>query len=296
MEDIELSDDTVRTSIVGSTFRIFGAEASTDSEPESVSRTALGLATTTIAGRFAKYSGTSGEMDYSTEISEDALGRIAIGDGGFIRQVTIGHASAPSIDLYYTGAASAGNKGYLEFAHKKASDGSRAFLGTVQGVAENNEATGGLRFIAFAAGSEVEVFRVNSAGQLVGKGAIVVDNKNSGSGIGYTTGAGGTVTQTTNKGTAVTLNAMCGMITTTADSLAANTTQTFGFINSCIGTDDLVYVCRGENPNNTSSYQVWVRKTSTTGGACTIALRNMTAGALAEAVDIYFIVLKAVKS
>ena len=58
-------------------------------------------------------------------------------------------------------------------------------------------------------------------------------------GLGYGTGAGGTVTQATSKSTAVTLNKPTGQITTHNAALAADTTVSFLVNNSLITTSDL---------------------------------------------------------
>lgn len=60
-------------------------------------------------------------------------------------------------------------------------------------------------------------------------------------GIGYITGAGGTVTQITSRTTTVVLNRPTGQITTTADSMAALTPTTFTVTNSSVAaTDNIV--------------------------------------------------------
>jgi hypothetical protein len=62
----------------------------------------------------------------------------------------------------------------------------------------------------------------------------------SGGGMGYATGAGGTVTQVTSKSTGVTLNKLCGQITMAASALAANTTASFTLTNSNLAAGDLL--------------------------------------------------------
>lgn len=60
-------------------------------------------------------------------------------------------------------------------------------------------------------------------------------------GIGYATGAGGAVTQITSSATAVTLNTVCGQITTVALTTAAAAEETFTVNNSqCLATDVVV--------------------------------------------------------
>lgn len=112
-------------------------------------------------------------------------------------------------------------------------------------------------------------------------------------GVGYGTGAGSTVTQATSKSTGVTLNNVCGSITMHAASLAANSVVSFTLTNSNIAATDVVNVII-KSGATADSYIV--NAESPGAGTCKIVLRNMTAGALAEAVVITFIVFKAVSA
>ena len=59
------------------------------------------------------------------------------------------------------------------------------------------------------------------------------------SGIGYGTGSGSTVTQITNRATGVTINAICGAITTDTTSLAAEASADFVVTNSAVAIGDV---------------------------------------------------------
>lgn len=110
-------------------------------------------------------------------------------------------------------------------------------------------------------------------------------------GIGYVTLAGGAVTQATSKATAVTLAKVCGAITMDAASLAANTAVSFTLTNSTIAATDVVNVAI-KSGATAGAYVVMVDATAA--GSCRISVRNMTAGALAEAIVLNFAVIKAV--
>lgn len=71
--------------------------------------------------------------------------------------------------------------------------------------------------------------------------------------LGYATGAGGTVTQATNRTTGVTLNTLAGQITTNNASLAAEASAAFTVTNSKVVATDVVNVCiaSGSNGGNT---------------------------------------------
>lgn len=65
----------------------------------------------------------------------------------------------------------------------------------------------------------------------------------TGAGIGYTTGAGGAVIQATDRSTGVTLDKLCGAITTATASLAAGAEAEFSVTNSTVAATDTVVVC-----------------------------------------------------
>jgi len=106
---------------------------------------------------------------------------------------------------------------------------------------------------------------------------------------GYITGEGGTVTQATSKATAVTLNKKCGQITMNAASLAA-TTVTFTLTNSTIAATDLLVL----NHVSGGTAGAYLLNAQAAAGSASINVRNVTAGALAEAIVIGFAVIKAV--
>ncbi len=107
---------------------------------------------------------------------------------------------------------------------------------------------------------------------------------------GYVTGEGGTVTQATSKATAVTLNKKCGEITMNAASLATATTVTFTLTNSTIAATDLLVL----NHVSGGTAGAYLLNAQAAAGSASINVRNVTAGALAEAIVIGFAVIKAV--
>lgn len=120
-------------------------------------------------------------------------------------------------------------------------------------------------------------------------GNVLVTNA---AGLGYGTGAGGTVTQATSKSTAVTMTPArpSGQITMNNAALAASTTAAFTFNNSILATTDTLIV----NSSFSSSYQVWAAQPSA--GATTILIRNITGGSLSDAVVINFAIIKGATS
>ena len=120
-------------------------------------------------------------------------------------------------------------------------------------------------------------------------GALI---ENAPVGIGYGTGAGGTVTQATSKSTAVTLNKPCGQITMNAASLAAGGVVGFVLNNSLLhGSDVIVPSIVANGVVDPAPYNVWAA-VSSGGASTTIYLRNVSAGALSQAVIIDFKIIK----
>jgi hypothetical protein len=105
--------------------------------------------------------------------------------------------------------------------------------------------------------------------------------------IGYGAPAQGAVTQLTSKSTGVTLNTSAGQITLNAASLATVTNVTFTLTNSVLSAKDVLIL---NVTNGTSAaYNCWV--SSMAAGSATITLRNISAGALAEAVVLNFAII-----
>jgi hypothetical protein len=106
--------------------------------------------------------------------------------------------------------------------------------------------------------------------------------------IGYSAAAQGTVTQLTDKSTAVTLNKSAGQITMNNANLATVTTVSFTLNNSTIGAKDTLVVCIASGAT-VGAYLVYVSNLAA--GSATISLRNFTAGTLGEAVVVNFAVI-----
>ena len=117
-------------------------------------------------------------------------------------------------------------------------------------------------------------------------GALI---ENSVNGIGYGAGAGGTVTQSTSKSTAVTLNKPCGAITLSSANLPAGLAVGFTLNNSLLGTFDLLIINQVTGGTG-AAYNVWVDSKVT--GAAFIIIKNVSGVALAEAPVINFAIIK----
>ena len=96
--------------------------------------------------------------------------------------------------------------------------------------------------------------------------------------IGYTSGSGGSVTQTGTINSAVTLNKPCGKITLVSHDFSNNDIQQFTLNNSFIGIDDVVAVTfRAGNS------KLYTETVETTNGSCNITVgdaHNQSTGSI----------------
>ena len=110
--------------------------------------------------------------------------------------------------------------------------------------------------------------------------------------LGYTTDAQGTVTQLTDKSTAVTLNKSAGRITMNNASLASATGVTFTLNNSYISSNDTIILTLSGGIATPGTYNVFANSLGT--GSVSITLRNLSAGPLSEAVVVNFALIHCV--
>jgi hypothetical protein len=113
------------------------------------------------------------------------------------------------------------------------------------------------------------------------------------SAFGYTTGAGGTVTQLTSKSTGVTLNTLSGRITTHNAALAAAAEVTFVVTNNQVASTDVPVVAIASG-GTAGSYAAVVSAVGS--GSFSISLSNLSGGSLSQAVVINFAVIKGATS
>lgn len=129
------------------------------------------------------------------------------------------------------------------------------------------------------------VLSVDSAGDVTVHGALIVD-VDTGS-LGFGTGAGGTVTQATDKTTGVTINKPCGRITTANTALAAGASVSFLVTNDKVGTNDTVLVTTGSGGSNHYAISAGVIN-----GSFRVVLTNYSGSSQSTAVGINFTVVR----
>ncbi len=108
--------------------------------------------------------------------------------------------------------------------------------------------------------------------------------------IGYGAGAGGVVTQSTSKSTAVSLNKPCGRITTHNQALASGASVNFTLNNSNISDLDTLQV------NAATSSNYLIQCVNCSGGSALIRITNISGASQSEAIPINFNVLKGASS
>ena len=111
----------------------------------------------------------------------------------------------------------------------------------------------------------------------------------SGAGIGYVTGAGGTVTQASSRTTGVTLSKLSGTITMFSAAVAAAASSTFTWTNTLITATDMVIMQHNSSTNACS----WKCEVICGAGTATVVVKNISAASITEATPLKFIVIKA---
>jgi hypothetical protein len=137
--------------------------------------------------------------------------------------------------------------------------------------------------VALVGGSSGQVL-YNNAGAVAG--GNLGYNATTGA-FGYISGAG-TITQATNKATAVTLNSPSGQITLNGAALAADTTVSFTLTNSSITANDVLIL----NHLSAGTAGSYLLNAQAAAGSASINVRNITSGSLSEAIVIGFAVIK----
>lgn len=112
-------------------------------------------------------------------------------------------------------------------------------------------------------------------------------------GVGYSTGAGSTTSQSTDKTTPVTIDAVCGTITMNGALLASGAIATFTVNNSSCAATDVIAI-QHDSVGTLGGYTLM--PSSPTAGSFKVSVRNTTGGGLSEAIVLRFAIIKAVVS
>ncbi len=162
----------------------------------------------------------------------------------------------------------------------------------VDGVPGASSMPGALQFFTTPVGAAVAVLRalIDNTGLLRLMQGMRVEGA---SGLGFGTGAGGTVVQATSKATGVTLNKSSGQITMNGAALAAGAEVSFVVTNSLVEATDVVIV-NIASVGTVGSYAAVV--SAVAAGSFTITLTNLSGGSLSQALVLNFAVIKGASS
>lgn len=270
------------------------AEASAADAAATVTGKVTGPASATD-NAIARYDGTTGKLIQSSSATLDDSGNLSAAGATFSGNVNVagntrfGSAGSPS-----GGAAIQVIKAESYAARFANSTGTSSVVVLSLDPGNNGEGVRDSQVRATNNGinqTTLELFTADSAAptkklNITHTGLITAENS---VGFGYGAGSGGTVTQATSKTTAVTLNKPSGQITTTSDSLAANTNVTFTLTNSVIGANDTVSlsVVGGGNPD-----AYLLRSRGFGGGGVVVTIINQSGFPLTDAIQIQFNVIK----
>lgn len=161
--------------------------------------------------------------------------------------------------------------------------GLSAFTGNITG---NLSVSGNISVGNIAATGQISSVGLNSSGNITSTGRIQSSSPTGG--VGYATGAGGSVSQSGNKSTGVTLNTATGQITMQATALSADTSVSFTLTNSNLDGTDVMII----NHVSGGTAGAYTFNAACNTGSAVITVRNVTAGSLSEAIVLRFAVIK----
>ena len=156
-------------------------------------------------------------------------------------------------------------------------------------IAANTVSTSNTTGALLVAGGAGIVGNVN-AGNLRTTGSIL--SSSASGGIGFTTGAGNTAVQATNKTTGVTLNYPTGQITYAAGNVSSGANVSFTMTNSAVGNTDVMII--NHVSGGTIGAYDWYPQCNA--GNAVITMVNRTGGTLNEQPVIRFVVVKGATS
>lgn len=185
-----------------------------------------------------------------------------------------------------TGSASASNSLILQGSQSQFASGSV----TSPSVTFQSDLTSGLYLIGSNnIGLSINSTKILDIGSTGLKVVGLVKSTSPTAGVGYDTGAGGSVTQATSRTTGVTLNKICGAVTLVSAAGLA-TYQTFTVTNSAVAATDVV-VCSLKS-GTTDKYEI---NTTAAAGSFDVTFRT-TGGTTTEQPVFNFAILKVVTS
>lgn len=224
-------------------------------------------------------------------------GNVFIGDGSLTGQRTFGviNTGSGTTDISSVEVRSGGGSANdaLKLYAMGASYTSSGILRQDYGVVATGTALSGLS-IGTQASAPIEFYTSNTQRWVLdASGNTIITGKftSSGGGLGYSTGAGGTVTQATSRTTSVTLNKLCGTITMFSAAQAADAVVQFTLNNSFLEADDYLMVQHiGKTPALVAG--AWNFSVTVVAGSAVISVRNVSNSSITEATPLRITIIK----
>jgi len=161
-------------------------------------------------------------------------------------------------------------------------------LSAVGNITAGNVTTSGLMSTTgnVNAGNIIGSASISCVGNISTTGNLLL---NDGGTMGYNSGSGGTVSQSGNKSSGVTLNKPAGEITMQNTNLASDTTVQFTLTNSTISAKDLLLINIVGGAATGAAYNL---DANCSAGSAVISVRNITGGTLGEALVLRYVVIR----
>ena len=265
------------------------ANGGTNASSESAARTNLGLGTiATQASNSVNIDGGAidGAVIGASNAAAGTFTSINVSDGNITNAGDINcdsisaDAAATGLNIIFDGTDTGDNKITLTDNLASALD-----------ITESTNSY--LKFTTTNSGEKVVIGKALDISGATTAAAVTGTNILATNTLGYSGGSGGTVTQATDKGTAVTLNKINGEIVMNSAALADDATATFTLNNNLINATNVVIV-NVASVGTPGAYQVTVGAVAT--GSCSISVLNVSGGALSQAIKLNFAVITAVAS
>lgn len=224
-------------------------------------------------------------------------GNVFIGDGSLTGQRTFGviNTGSGTTDISSVEVRSGGGSANdaLKLYAMGASYTSSGILRQDYGVVATGTTLSGLS-IGTQASAPIEFYTSNTQRWVLdASGNTIITGKftSSGGGLGYSTGAGGTFTQSTSRATAVTLNKLCGTITMFSAAQAADAVVQFTLNNSFLEAGDYLMV---QHIGNTPALVAgsWNFSVTVSAGSAVISVRNVSNSSITEATPLRITIIK----
>jgi hypothetical protein len=219
-----------------------------------------------------------------TVVAADSNGNVGIG----VTPSASG-STTHGVQTEYNYMGSRGGSGQIMYnAVPSGNSTDKYIVSSLQSLAYEQNSTGQHIWKIAPSGTAGNAITWTNAMTLYNSGNLLLQSGTGG--LGYGTGAGGTVTQLTSKGTAVTLNKPTGKIIMNTAALASGARVEFILSSNLLSANDLLAVNIVGGIGNALNYRI--ESVNTTTGGAYIRLTNLSGESLSEAVEVAFAIIR----